>query len=242
MYIHNLNYIKYIMGIIEFDALASTNTYAKENIDKLGHFDIVLAAVQTAGRGRRGRTWLSREGGLYFSVVLKPHKAQPAFTHAMALSVCDTLKAYGAPVYIKWPNDVLARGKKLCGILSEAVFENNFLKGIIIGAGINVAQNEVKTDKPAVTLKKLGIAADGKKLLNDILLLFGQNYNRLSEGGFSAIKAAYKANFPYLGKEISIDTGRGLITGSALDLDGEGRILVKTAGGVEAVSLGDMGF
>jgi BirA family biotin operon repressor/biotin-[acetyl-CoA-carboxylase] ligase len=74
------------------------------------------------------------------------------------------------------------------------------------------------------------------------MTLFGQNYNRLLNGGFDAIKTAYKANFPYLGKEISIDTGRGLITGAALDLDGGGRILVKTAGGVEAVSLGDMGF
>ncbi|MDR1123578.1 MAG: biotin--[acetyl-CoA-carboxylase] ligase [Elusimicrobiota bacterium] len=230
------------MDIIEFDEIASTNAYAKENIDKLGHFDIVLAAAQTAGRGRGGRAWLSQRGGLYFSVVLKPQAAQPAFTHAMALSVCDTLKSYGAPAYIKWPNDVLAGGKKLCGVLSEAVFENNFLKGIIIGTGINIAQSEIKTDKPAITLKQLGLMPHRKKLLNDILTLFGHNYNRLLKGGFDAIRAAYKANFPYLGKKISIDTGRGIITGTALDLDGAGRILVKTAGGVEAVSLGDMDF
>ena len=230
------------MGIIEFGAIPSTNAYAKENIDKLPHFDAVLAAAQTAGRGRRGRAWISQEGGLYFSVVLKPRAANPAFTHAMALSVCDALKACGAPAYIKWPNDVLACGKKLCGILSEAVFENDFLKGIIIGAGINLTQSEIKTDKPAMTLKELGIMPHRKELLNNILELFGQNYDRLSKGGFDAIKAAYKANFPYLGKEINIDSGQGLITGAALDLDGEGRIIVQTAGGLKVVSLGDMDF
>ena len=230
------------MRIIRFDTLPSTNTYAKENIDNLGHFDIILAGTQTAGRGRLGRSWHSGEGGLYFSLILKPQKAQPALTQAMALSVCTVLRAYGAQVYLKWPNDVLADGKKICGILSEAVFQNNFLKGIIIGVGINISQRQILSDKPAATIKQSGIDIEKQKLLGEVLDLFGQNYSRLQEGGFRLIKTDYKTHFPYLGKEISINAGPRVITGAAFDLDDDGRLLVKTANGIETATAGDMDF
>jgi BirA family biotin operon repressor/biotin-[acetyl-CoA-carboxylase] ligase len=230
------------MKLISFNTLPSTNLYAKKNIDTLNDMDIVLAAAQTAGKGRLGRGWISAEGGLYFSLFLKPAKAGilQNITQAMALSVCCVLRKTGAPAHIKWPNDILCERGKICGILSEAVFEKDFLKGIITGVGINVSQAEIKTDKPAVSLKQLGIKADRQTLLGEIMALFTQNYGRLLEGGFSSIKTDYKALFPYLGKEISISTGHGIIKGIALDLDDEGKILLKTAKGTFAVSAGDM--
>jgi BirA family biotin operon repressor/biotin-[acetyl-CoA-carboxylase] ligase len=234
------------MGVISFDTLQSTNTYAKENIASLKHNDIVTARRQTDGRGRKQRSWHSPQGGLYFSLILKPDLTEPdlasTFTQLMALGVLAAVKKAGASVYIKWPNDILSGGKKLCGILSEAVFENNSLKGIIIGVGINVSQTEIKSDKPAVTLSELGVETDSKTLLREVSGNFKTYYSRLLEGGYKLIRPEYKENFPYLGKEITIKTGQREIKGIAHDIDERGRLIIKTENGLITISAGDMDF
>lgn len=120
------------------ETIASTNDRAKE----LGAGWIVAAGRQTAGRGRMGRSFSSEEGGLYFSMAVKPNcPFQEALSLPVAAAVCAQ-KAIGGKSKIKWPNDILVDGKKVCGILCEAV------NGVIIlGFGINV-KNDLPEDLP----------------------------------------------------------------------------------------------
>jgi len=234
------------MNVIPFDNLPSTNAYAQENLKSLKHKDVILAFTQSQGKGRMQRVWISPRGGLYFSVVLKPSQYNTAvlssLTQAMALAVCKTLNAKGLNTYLKWPNDVLCQGKKICGILSNAVFEDNTLTGIIVGAGINVSQENLHCDKPAVTLKQLGLEIENETLLNLVLNSFDTLQEQVLMQGFTAIKQDFKANFPYLNTQVNICVQGKNIQGVAVDLDEEGRLILQTQNGTQAVTMGDMDF
>lgn len=180
------------MEILSFEVLPSTNTYACEHFDNLKNGQIILAKTQTAGRGRKERVWLSQEGGLYFSLVVKPQNFKIDFlgslTQAMALSVCKTLQELGAKAVLKWPNDILCEGKKICGILSRAVFKDNKLSGVIIGVGVNIAQEQINSPKPAISLKMLGIKAKESEVLEKLISKFNFYYPQVCANGFSAIR------------------------------------------------------
>ncbi len=236
------------MQILGFDSLPSTNTYAKEHIKDLSHKDVITAKTQNAGRGRMQRIWLSEEGGLYFSVVLKPHnfELRPfcSFTLAMALAVCETLKSRKVAAYIKWPNDVLCDGRKLCGILSECVLDQNgALLGIVVGAGINLSQPKLLCDKPAVTLKELGFNFDSQALLEEICSAFDGYYSRIMENGFAAIRGDFKAALCALGNTVTLRTAQGVFTGILRDITEEGLLALEAQdGGVKEIAVGDMDF
>jgi BirA family biotin operon repressor/biotin-[acetyl-CoA-carboxylase] ligase len=234
------------MAITLFDCLPSTNVYAKENLKNLNHKDIVLARTQSAGKGRKNRVWLSQEGGLYFSIIIKPQRGKtdflPLLTQAMALSVCRAAQNLKTEAYLKWPNDVLSGGRKFCGISSEAVFESGALLGVVLGVGVNINQSQINADKPATTLKQMGADTNPRDLLENILKIFDGYYAALQAQGFSALRGEYKANFPYLGKEVALQTERGPLAGVARDIDGQGRLIVQTAAGQEALTAGDMDF
>jgi BirA family biotin operon repressor/biotin-[acetyl-CoA-carboxylase] ligase len=132
--------------ILRFDSVASTNDVARELAASGAPEGIcVLAREQTAGRGRQGRTWASPLGeGLYLSVILRPtiRAAQsPVLTLAAAVAVAETLELdFQVPADIKWPNDVMASGRKICGILVESAIERDRLQYAVMGIGLNVAQ------------------------------------------------------------------------------------------------------
>ncbi|MCI6083649.1 biotin--[acetyl-CoA-carboxylase] ligase, partial [bacterium] len=123
-----------------FPEVGSTNTWAKEHLDRFGPVGAVYTTSQTAGRGRLGRTWVNAAGqALYYTVVLKVPLAQPETLPLFAsLAVADALRErYGIDCQIKWPNDLLLRGKKIVGILCEGIPDQN---AIVCGIGINLAQ------------------------------------------------------------------------------------------------------
>ncbi|HXG93441.1 MAG TPA: biotin--[acetyl-CoA-carboxylase] ligase [Blastocatellia bacterium] len=134
--------------VLRFDRLASTNDYARELA--AGGADegvTALAYEQTAGRGRHGRQWSSPAGeGLYFSVILRPEidpARAPVITLAAAVAVAETLAIdFKIKPDIKWPNDVLVRGKKICGILVESAIEQGRIQYLVMGIGVNLAQRE----------------------------------------------------------------------------------------------------
>lgn len=134
--------------IVRFDRLSSTNDIARELAASGASEGLcVLAGEQTAGRGRQGRAWSSPAGeGLYLSVILRPEiKAarSAALTLAGAVAVAETIKLdFQIDCDIKWPNDVLASGKKISGILVESAIEKDNLQYAIMGIGVNVAQRE----------------------------------------------------------------------------------------------------
>ena len=228
------------MEILSFEVLPSTNTYACQNFDTLADGQIVLARTQTAGRGRLKRVWLSAEGGLYFSLVVKPQNFKIDFlgslTQAMALSVCKTLQELGAKAVLKWPNDILCEGKKICGILSQAVFKEGRLSGVVIGVGVNIAQSKIDSPKPAVSLKMISIEAKKEEVLKVIINRFNVYYPQVCEQGFKAIKEEFLKDFPFVNKEIKIVVDDKEFCGICHGLDDKGQLLLDD----KVVNIGDM--
>ena len=228
------------MEILSFEVLPSTNTYACQNFDTLADGQIVLARTQTAGRGRLKRVWLSQDGGLYFSLVVKPQNFKIDFlgslTQAMALSVCKTLQELGAKAVLKWPNDILCEGKKICGILSQAVFKEGRLSGVVIGVGVNIAQSKIDSPKPAVSLKMISIEAKKEEVLKVIINRFNVYYPQVCEQGFKAIKEEFLKDFPFVNKEIKIVVDDKEFCGICHGLDDKGQLLLDD----KVVNIGDM--
>jgi BirA family transcriptional regulator, biotin operon repressor / biotin---[acetyl-CoA-carboxylase] ligase len=134
--------------LLRFDSLPSTNDLAREMAaEGTSEGVCVLARSQTAGRGRQGRAWSSPAGeGLYFSVILRPEvkpARSTAITFAAAVAVAETLAFdFNLVVDIKWPNDVLAGGRKISGILVETAVENELLQYAVMGIGVNLGQRD----------------------------------------------------------------------------------------------------
>lgn len=138
--------------VLRFDRVSSTNDVAKDFASSGAREGLcVIAKEQTAGRGRQGRNWSSPAGeGLYMSVVLRP-AIQPSeagtITLASAIAVAETLRLdYETDAEIKWPNDVMVRGRKICGILIESAIQNDKLDYIVLGIGVNTGQSSFPED------------------------------------------------------------------------------------------------
>lgn len=138
-------------SFVYFEELASTNSHAKEmKGDSSLHGTVIFADHQTQGRGQHERTWCTRSGeNLTFSIVFEPTKNTrfTLLTLACALAVSECINDEAAvTTQIKWPNDILCNGKKLCGILTETQFSGNKLDKLIAGIGLNVNQQEYGDD------------------------------------------------------------------------------------------------
>lgn len=234
------------MAIISLDSVSSTNTYCGLNLGGLNHGDIVTARRQSEGRGRKLRKWSSEEGGLYFSLVLKGGldkiKSLGLLTQLMALAVCKSARAHGVEAYIKWPNDVLAKGLKFCGILSEAIFDGEKLKAVIIGTGVNLSQDKINSEKPSITLKSLGVDKSAEELLKEIVANFTADFALLKDSGFEPLRAEYKKNFLYLGKPVTMRVFDEELKGVAEDIDETGRLVLNEGGKRRLIEIGDMDF
>ena len=225
-----------------FDELDSTQTYLKKHAHTLPHRTVVCAARQTAGRGRYERKWISADGGLYFSVLLKPTQTDflPNLTQLMALCVCRALEDLGLTPVLKWPNDVQVNGQKICGILSEALFEGRACE-VMLGVGINVAQEGLdRVDQPATSLKAQGVAVDTRTLLRSVLSYFWQGYEDVIARGFETIRAAYVKRFAALGKQVSVHNQTQTIFGTAEDISPRGTLLLRSEGQLKEIYIGDV--
>ncbi|MGJ8455126.1 biotin--[acetyl-CoA-carboxylase] ligase [Pseudothermotoga sp. U03pept] len=163
-------------------ALPSTNQFLKENWQRLPNGTVVVAEYQSAGRGRYNRFWHSPEGGLWFSVLFKPRKQiKPIFfTKLCSVAIVRALSSMKIDVRIKWPNDLYYDKKKLAGILTEGIFEENTLRAVIVGIGINVNNDIPKELKyKAIALSQiLSRTFDLKVLLKMILKQVNQLLKR----------------------------------------------------------------
>lgn len=146
--------------IIEYKNVSSTNDLCKTMLrrgEKEG--TVVLAEEQTRGRGRRKHSWLSLKGlGLYMSVLYRPVDSASAFAFALfpALALCNAIQNHcGVRCCLKWPNDILYNGHKIGGVLSESVFSQNHLMGLVIGIGVNLYHH--RADLAALPVKAASI-------------------------------------------------------------------------------------
>jgi BirA family transcriptional regulator, biotin operon repressor / biotin---[acetyl-CoA-carboxylase] ligase len=194
-----------------YERLPSTNTFLKELVELKGQLPsgtVVAAREQTQGRGRMEREWLSGTNeNLTFSLLLsekiKAHQ-WPSATMAAAIAVAEMLKKEGINASLKWPNDVLVNGRKICGILAERIAQ-----GLIIGIGLNVnMQAADHIDQPATSvLMETGTRANVDDLLAKLLKHLSVRLDEWVPGGFSKVRKNWESKVPTIGKTVTVRDG-----------------------------------
>lgn len=181
--------------LISFDKIPSTQLYAHDLIANGRATDrtVVLAEAQSAGRGRYKRTWVSHHGNLYASFLFTNEERDPRLSYAVAVAVAETLIYFGVLPQIKWPNDILIDGKKVCGVLIE--YSRNF---VVIGIGINI-----KTS-PTVAKYKTAKLADYKDISRDeVLMVLMKNLDVWVKKNFSIVRKRWTELAAGLNKTIT---------------------------------------
>ncbi len=207
-----------------------------------GEGAVVFAESQSKGRGRLGRTWLSPAGkGLWFTVLLRPDippsgATQLTVAAATALSCAITLQT-GIVPEIKWPNDILIRGRKVAGILTEMSAELDHLKELLLGIGMDV--NLEPGDFPPSLRKSatsLQIETEQKvnrsELAVAILRELDRDYDLVKKGQFEVLAEQWQERCSTLGCQVSIRVGDRIIRGRAESLDDDGALLVRAQHGL----------
>lgn len=229
----------------------STNEEAKRAGDKgEAHGTVFWADCQTAGKGRRGRSWYSeKQGNLYFTILLRP-KLTPEkasmLTLVMAYAVALAVRREtGLEALIKWPNDIVVHEKKVCGILSEMKLKGTAVDYCVVGVGVNVGQKQFAQDiqDKATSLDaelsaktgELGQASEGispDHLLQQILYYFEQEYERFEKAqNLAPMQEAYNALLINLDKQVRVLDPKGEYEGIARGITRTGELLVETAKG-----------
>ncbi len=212
---------------------------------------VVFAEHQTQGRGRMGRSWLSPRGeGIWASIILRPNFSPgraPSITIMAALAVAEAIReTTHLSASIKWPNDILIRGKKIGGILTEMVAEMDMIEFVIVGIGVNVSLKI--EDLPKSLHKKVSCLKDelGEgfpriPLAQEILRKLDQFYLLLKSEGFDSIAEKWRSLSATLGKHIKASFQGATIEGQAVDIDSDGALVVRLDNGFcERLTTGDV--
>lgn len=235
--------------VLVFEETASTNdavlrmagSGAKEGL-------VVFAESQTRGRGRHGRVWASPRGkGLWFSVLLRPKLAPVALTRltvAASVAVARMVREFaGVETQIKWPNDVIVRGRKLAGILTEMHGAADEVRFAILGIGldVNCRSEDLPAGVPATSLLiETGEMQDRAALAAAVLTALDEYY-RLALENFDAVIEEWAQNCETLGRQLVVTMGARRIEGHAQALDGDGALLLrKDNGRIERIVGGDI--
>jgi BirA family biotin operon repressor/biotin-[acetyl-CoA-carboxylase] ligase len=227
-----------------YKTVTSTNDIAKRLLETQRQNGImVVAEEQTRARGRRGTAWHSpATEGLTFSLLLPAERNFDQFgVYALlsGLAVASAIEAITAlPTELKWPNDVLMKGKKVCGILIETTASENECNGIIIGIGVNVNQMSFpdQLQNKATSLRIVtGQTVSRKKLLYEIVARLEKNYLRLQRGCGPQIIRDWKAKCRAVDRRLWIRSGGVRMQARFADVDDLGRMLVLIADGRQIV-------
>jgi biotin-[acetyl-CoA-carboxylase] ligase BirA-like protein len=220
-----------------FRELTSTNDMAKElALIEAKEGTVIVAETQTQGRGRLGRKWVSPKGGLWFSIILRPRisvEDARKLTLVMSVAVAKTLsKMFNLEAEIKWPNDVLIEGRKVCGILTEANTIEKRLNFIVVGVGTNANFNlqdlPVNIRDSSTTLKEeLNNEIDCQAFLRGLLEETERYYKAFIEGEFKAVLAEWRHFAKFLGSQIKVTSLDETIEGWATDIDENGALIIK---------------
>ncbi|MBT9140985.1 MAG: Bifunctional ligase/repressor BirA [Dehalococcoidia bacterium] len=228
----------------------STNRLARE-LAAAGEPEgtLILSEEQLSGRGRLGRSWLSPAGGIWFSLIVRPplplYKAQLMTLLAVVAAVEATQKTSGLSPGIKWPNDLLLGGRKLAGILTEVSAEMERVNYLVLGIGLNANlsaehfQGEL-ADSATSLLLETGQLVSRVRWMQNFLTVFEQAYLVAKEQGFASVIACWRRYSVTLGQNVIVISGGRSVHGTALDIDEQGALLVKTAAGQEAFLAGEV--
>ena len=248
--------------VLFFDCIGSTNAQAKIDAENgAGSGTLLVADMQTAGRGRRGRSWTSPAGtNIYYTLILKP-KFDPdkasMLTLVMAMAVSEGIEKYLADngckdvtCGIKWPNDVVLSGRKCVGILCEGAFDPEGRLCVIMGVGFNGNQRvfppELAASATSLFLEKQRQNPDAEPvILRELLTAFleaaEKAADRLEEGGLPAILPEYRARSVTIGSAVRVIAPTEEYIGQAEGMDASGSLLVRDGSGVlRTVVCGDV--
>jgi len=217
--------------LYSFDKIPSTQTYAHELIARGDAVDrtIVLAAAQSAGRGRYRRKWVSHHGNLYASFMYKMPERRPTLSYAVAVAVAETLLHFGITPQIKWPNDILVDGKKISGILIE--YSKNF---VIVGIGVNIKTNPTvpKYETTKTDNYRAGLTRD--EMLTVLMAQMDLWIGKLLRGDFESVRLRWMDFSFGLNSEIQYQGHRAVFCG--INRDGA---LVLRRGSEYILTFGD---
>jgi BirA family transcriptional regulator, biotin operon repressor / biotin---[acetyl-CoA-carboxylase] ligase len=237
-------------NLIELDTIDSTNEEAKRlAADGAPEGTVVWAHEQTAGRGRRGREWVSAPGNLYCSILLRPEchafKAmQLSFitSSSMADAVASVMPK-GTFVNCKWPNDVLVEGRKVSGILLESqTVPLGGMDWLVIGAGLNITDYPKDVEFPATSLAREGAKDDVTvdMMLKTFCLRFLAGYVTWKNLGFEPGRKAWLHRAAWIGKEISVRLEHETLQGEFKELDKDGALILLHEGSERRITAGDV--
>ena len=219
--------------IIYLESVDSTNRYARE-LAKIGaaHGTLVVANEQTGGRGRRGRSWISPAGeGIFMSLIVRPEIAlerMPMISLQTALAVCRAItETTGVEAKIKWPNDIVVSGRKVCGMLLEMDVEQGKLQSVVAGIGINVHQTAFPQEiaHAASSLDLLcGRRISRRSVMAAFLAAFDSTQQLLADDGL--FMAEYRRHSATIGQKVQVIAANETYTGTALDVTQSGSLMV----------------
>ncbi|MBQ9246805.1 biotin--[bacterium] len=231
----NLDMSKY--SIVTLDEVHSTNGYALENMRFLDDKTVIYTQHQSSGRGRYNRKWLGDDSGnIYMSIVLKPDEINeypfPNLTQYLSVVLCNILqKDFNFNPVIKWPNDILVNQCKISGILAESYMENNSIKGVVLGLGLNVNLKQETIDKIDQKATSISVLKnkyfDCDKIIRRICDEFFDGYEQFVKNGFPYIKDEYIQRCFFIGQNIRISENGEKKEYFAESIDDNGFLTVK---------------
>ena len=225
--------------IMSFTEISSTQDYAISiaETDPYCHGMVIISESQLSGRGRKGKRWISPAGGLWFSVIIKSNLRafySVYFSYAMSLAVCETLaNNFSLHAFVKWPNDVLIKGKKVAGVLISPAIHGDDLEYCVVGAGINLNSRPkglIGSTSIIEHTSRLVIAIE--PVLASVLVLFDNYCNKIRSGNWELIKKRWKLRCPMIGKKIKAEVNGLQLDGVASDIDSDGCLIFVTTGGL----------
>ena len=237
--------------VLYFDTIASTNTKAQELAEKgYPSGTLVVADKQESGKGRRGRSWVSPSGtGIFMTLMIKPDinpNNASMLTLVAALAVAKAITSVtGEKAMIKWPNDIVVNGKKVCGILTEMNAQFDYINHIVVGIGINV-HNESFPEEISQMASSLMIEAGGKmfhraQIIAETMSYFEQYYDTfLQTQDLSALVREYDELLVNMNKAVRVLDPKEPFDGKAMGITPKGELIVDTWESRKLVSSGEV--
>lgn len=233
-----------------YDSTDSTNTQAKRLAEEgCGHGTLVVAGTQDAGKGRRGRNWESPPGeGIFMTMLLKPEfspKCAPMLTLVTALAVTKALQEFfQIPAQIKWPNDIVLKGKKICGILTEMSAEMEYINYVVIGIGVNVMNQRIPEDirdKATSIFLETGKKIHRSSLVEAVWEEFEEYYDKFMETkDLSGMYKEYNQYLVNMHQQVKVLDPKKPFEGKAMGITENGELIVDTWEARRLVSGGEV--
>ncbi|QYK03172.1 bifunctional biotin--[acetyl-CoA-carboxylase] ligase/biotin operon repressor BirA [Shewanella psychrotolerans] len=231
-----------------FDDIVSTNAFLLDHVNDLASGDICVAEHQSAGRGRRGRTWVSPYGGhLYASLYWQFSQGMAqamGLSLVVACSLVTVLRNMGvAGVGVKWPNDIYLNHKKLAGVLIEMNGQADSLCNVVIGIGVNMSmpeQQSEKIDQPWSDLSELTEMPDKTSMMIQLQQQLVIDLEQFESDGLKVFKQRWRDVDLFDGQPIKLLMGDNVVEGICCGIDEQGAVLLETAQGVKAYVGGEI--